>query len=75
MLAPVFDIHDRARSKVNKLRQIFLRPSLCLSLALDLPAQRVEVKPPRVLVQFYLTPTLFYISGMGIGTKLLFTSK
>ena len=44
MLAPVFDIHDRARRKVNKLRQIFLRPSLFFSLAFDFPAQRMEVE-------------------------------
>ena len=66
MLAPVFDIHDRARGKVYKLRQIFLCSSLCFSLAFDLPAQRVGIKMPCVLVHLYLTPALFYISGMRI---------
>ena len=62
----LFDIHDRARRKVNKLRQIFLRPSLFFSLAFDFPAQRMEVESPCVLVHSNLTPTLFYISCAGI---------
>lgn len=38
MLTPVFKIHDRAWGTVYKLCKIFLRPTFCLSLALDLPA-------------------------------------
>lgn len=38
MLAPVFDIHDGTRSTVYKLCEVFLRPALCLSFALDLLA-------------------------------------
>ena len=38
MLAPVLHIHNGARGTVYKLCKIFLRPTFCLSFALDLPA-------------------------------------
>ena len=66
MLTPVFDIHDGTRSTVNKLCEVLLCPALCLSFTLDLFAQSMEVKPSVILVHFYLTPILFYISGENI---------
>jgi len=63
MLAPVLYVHDGTRSTVYKLCEVFLRPALCLSFSLDLFAQRMEVEPFCVLVHFYITPILFYISG------------
>ena len=38
MLAPVLKIHYITRGKVYELCKVFLCPSFCLSLALDLPA-------------------------------------
>ena len=55
MLAPVFNIHDGARGAIHKLGQILLRPALGLSLALDLPAQGVEVEPLVILVHSHIT--------------------
>ena len=66
MLAPVLYVHDGTRCAVYKLCQVFLCPALCLSFALDFLAQRMEVKLSCVLVHFYLTPILFYISGESI---------
>lgn len=58
MLAPVFNIHDGARGAIHKLSHILLRPALGLSLALDLPAQGMKVKPFVKLVHFHIT--LYY---------------
>ena len=66
MLAPVLYVHNGTRCAVYKLRQMLLRPALCLSFALDLLTQRMEVKPSCVLVHLFLTSTLFYISGKNI---------
>ncbi len=63
MLAAIFYVHNRARSTIYKLREILLRPTLCLSFSLDLPTQSVEIKPSFILVHSYITPFLFYISG------------
>ncbi len=72
MLASVLNVHDGTRSTVYKLGQVFLRPALSLSLALDLSAQGVEVKPSGVLVHFHITPLSFYISGRIMKTKCSF---
>lgn len=55
VLAPVFNIHDRARGAVYKLGQIFLRPALGLTFALNLPAQGMEVKLFVILVHSHIT--------------------
>lgn len=75
MLAPVFKIHDGTRGTVYKLCKVFLRPAFRLSLALDLPAQGMKIKPSDVLVHSHITPILFYISGVIMRTKHNFTFK
>lgn len=72
VLAPVFNIHNGARGTVYKLGEVFLCSTLFLSLALDLPAQGVKVKPSGVLVHSHITPNSFYISGENMRTKLNF---
>lgn len=72
MLAPVLKIHDGTRGTVYELCKVFLRPAFRLSLALDLPAQSVEVKPSFILVHSHITHILFYISGLTMRTKLNF---
>lgn len=69
VLASILNIHDGAWSKVYKLGQMLLRPAFGLTLAFYFFTKCVAIQAFFILVYCYITPTLFYISGIDIGTK------
>lgn len=60
-----------ARGEVYRLGQVLLRPAFGFASALDFLAQGMTVQAFFMLVHSYITPTLFYISGVDMRRNVI----